>query len=181
MTKRVAALVLILSSLLAAPAAARFKGGAHWGYLAGDSFLDNDTFGYGVQGGFEMTDYFELELAGTFFNDNGAGLDIDVTSVALSMRFGGELPAGFRVYAGGGGSYNLTDIGAGPADTPKLGDAPGYHLCGGLSVPLGEHFELAGEYRHAWIAFDRTDHAALEDFMFDYRYTMLRASLSVRF
>jgi opacity protein-like surface antigen len=181
MTKRIAAVGLVLSALLCAPALARFKGGAHWGYMAGDSFLDNDTFGYGVQGGYDVTEYFGVELAGTFFNDNGLGLDIDFTSLSLSLLLGSELPAGFRLYGGGGVSFNLVDVGAGLESDPGLGDEPGYHLCGGLSVLLGDRIELAGEYRHTWISFSQSDHEALESFSFDYSYDMLRLSLSVLF
>ncbi len=180
MTKRVV-VGLVLSALLCAPALARFKGGAHWGYMAGDSFLDNDTFGYGVQGGYDVTDYFGVELAGTFFNDNGQGLDIDFTSLSLSLLLGSELPAGFRLYAGGGVSYNLVDVGVSLESATGLGDEPGYHLCAGLSVLLTDRIELAGEYRHTWISFSQAEDDPLEDFTFDYSYDTLRLSLGVLF
>jgi len=179
--KQVVSAMVILCALSCAPALAQFKAGAHWGYLAGDSFLDNDTIGYGLQGGYDVTEYFGVELAGTYFNDNGLGLDIDVISVSLSLLLGSELPAGFRLYGGGGASYNVTDVGADVPNSPGLDNAPGYHLCGGLSIPLGYYFELTGEYRHSWISFDRTDHPAMENFAFDYSYDMLRASLCLRF
>lgn len=171
----------LLVALLAAPwvGLAQFtRVGAHAGYLVGDSFLDDDTIGYGVELAVDAADWFEIELAVTRFNDNGAGLDMNVTTVALTPFVRGELAPGLALYAGAGASYSFADVGIELSQDVDVDPAFGFHAAGGLSMVFGDAIEFFGEYRWVSIGFDDP---GVEGFDADYSFNMIRGGINLLF
>lgn len=130
-----------------------FKAGAHGAYLT-EGDIDDETLGYGAQIAAEVNSVLSLELSGTTWTEERAGkdLDLEVSSIALTVRFGGDIAEGVHTYVGAGGNYNIFD---GIAE--EVDDSLGYHIAGGIELLLATHIEVFAEYRHSFIDIDDND------------------------
>jgi len=96
----------MLVSLAISDAKAFWIGG-YGAYPDGGDVKNNDT-GYGLEAGGRIDDTFSLEVSGTHFSDTIAGMDVDVTTLAVTGLAGVDvIKDTARLYVGAGLDYNM--------------------------------------------------------------------------
>jgi opacity protein-like surface antigen len=139
------------SAVVSAPAVVtpevdRFKVGAHGGLTMGGD-VEQGSAAVGGQIICGLNENFSLELSGTKFSDQLDVLDLDVMSMAFTVRAETKY-----VYGGAGFSFNQFDVGLDlPGIQVTMEDAFGFHVALGLRTRFSKSFELFGEYRMTWL------------------------------
>lgn len=172
--KKLSLTMMVLLCSVAICTAQGFKIGGHGAYTVGGD-VEDEQFGAGAQIGIGNTEGVSLELAGTWVQDEVApNNDLDIFTIALTIRLGTALGEGVDGYIGGGADYNTFNIEQGPDPD----DEAGYHGCAGLEFDLGENLQLFGEYRYTWVEYTVQGNN-LEDLTQDYEFGLARVGLNI--
>jgi opacity protein-like surface antigen len=102
-------LIIFTGSILLAVAATdarAFSIGGHAVYSKGGDVSEEST-GFGIQAAARINDTLSIRVSGTGFSDSDNGMNLDITSIALSGLAGTKLTEQFEVYAGGGVNLNV--------------------------------------------------------------------------
>ncbi len=137
--------------------------GVHGAYSMGGD-VEKETFGYGIQGELSLCPYGGIELAVSKFSDEyaeeGVSLDMDTTTIGLSLV--GRLPLSDKgtVYVLAGVDYNLASMDASldpslfsynghvAQASVDIDNEFGFHFGGGLEFFLLKNLSLFAEYRY---------------------------------
>lgn len=169
--------------LAAAMAHAQARIGGHVGMAMNGSLELDSPFGsgsvdledagaFGAQLTHRANEAMSLEISATRFSteiEDVSDSDMDVTTIAATLRLGGSPSEGVYIYVGGGGSYNIFD-----ADGIDAEDEFGFHFCGGLELPINQTMQFFVDYRMTYIAFD----TGVDDYDLDYEFGLLRTGLN---
>ena len=165
----VISLVVALAATMAAGQEIRL--GGHAAYLAGNNIL-KDPLGYGAQLTAQINDFLAIEAAGTWFKDRRPDASLDITTVALTAKFGGSPAEGVYLYAGGGANYTLADVVQWAVS--DVDPAVGYHFCGGVTLNVYQRLDLFAEYRGTGLSFKTPgSDAPPADFVPDYDFGLV--------
>ena len=137
---------------------------------------DGETIGYGGQIAAEVNSVLSLELSGTTWTEEreGKDLDLEVSTIALTVRIGGDIAENVHTYVGAGGNYNFFDEIAEEVD-----DSLGFHAAAGLELLLATHLELFAEFRYSFIDIDNDEgnfHFGDDD---RFEFGLLRAGINL--
>jgi len=131
-----------------------------------------DGFAFGAQLTHRANEAMSFELSATRFStevEDTSGTDVDITTIAATLRLGGSPSEGVYIYGGGGGSYNIGDV-----DGADYDDEFGYHFCAGIELPIDETVQFFADYRITFITFSTEN----TDFETDYEFGLLRAGVN---
>ncbi len=154
--KRIAVVVSSLVACAAMASAQSFNLGLHGAYSTGGD-VNESEFGGGAQVGAAINKYLSLELSGTMFTDGDSGVDLDVTSFALSARIGYPVSDPLLLYVGGGVHYTMFDASASSLDLLALTEpgVSGSDLAAENGLSVAEYEALLNEFGpHASIDVD---------------------------
>lgn len=175
--KRLGLIMAVLTLAATCSLAEGFKIGAHGAYAA-EGDINDETIGYGAQIAAEVNSMLSLELSGTTWTEERENkeLDLEVSTIALTVRIGGDVAENVHLYVGAGGNYNIFDEIAEEVD-----DSLGFHVGGGIELLLATHLELFVEYRHSFVEIDEEDEEGGYTFGGDDRFEfgLLRAGFSL--
>ena len=183
--KRYSAIIgcIILAATLVQAQSSNVRIGAHLGLTMGGNLEASGDYGggdvdmedglaFGAQFQHRANEAMSFELSATRFStevEDVSGTDLDITTIAATIRFGGSPSQDVYLYGGGGGSYNIFDM-----DNADFDDEFGYHLCGGVELPMTEVAQFFADYRYTFITFD-SDVSGIE---VDYTFGMLRVGVN---
>jgi opacity protein-like surface antigen len=155
--------------------AAGIEFGGHGSFTAGGDIEDEES-GYGGQIVARVNDTVSLELSGTRFDDEG--VDLELTSLALSLRLSTDTADNTEGYIAGGANYNMFDFDSDPDPDDEIG----FHAAAGLEFLLGESFRFFIEYRYNFVEYtvDRSgDDVTISDLDVEYEFGLARAGINI--
>lgn len=113
--RKFAMMVSVLAVSAATVGAQQLNLGMHGSYSTGGD-VNESKAGGGAQAGVSLNEYLSAEISGTMFTDSDTGVDLDVTTFALSLRLGYPVVQQAYIYVGGGINYTLFEADASTLD-----------------------------------------------------------------